>query len=163
MKPLIDRPFRLGLLVGLLFGVLNLFVTWLYPLQDDSPGALLQFYGPMFFVWAFASFRAARRSQRLLSGVATGVLVAFATFVVFDLLVILRVNLFLNELTARADWQNLMQRYRESNADSLRSFVNRTYVLGSPLKIGVASAIGALIGLVGGSLGLTFRRVAASV
>jgi hypothetical protein len=143
----------LGLVVGLVFGSLNLIFTWLYPLEDDTAGALLRFYGPMFFVWVVASFRAARRSGRLLSGVATGMAVAFATFCVFDVLVLLRVNLFLNELTGRGDWQNIVMRFRVSDFDSLRLFVNLDYVKGAPLKIGVASAVGALMGVIGGSLG----------
>src|SRR5262245_19659948 len=99
-----ENPLLLGLIVGLAFGCVNLLYSWLYPLEDDTPATLLRFYGPMFFVWAFASFRAARRSGRLWSGVATGTAVAFATFCVFDALVILRVNLFLNELAGRPDW-----------------------------------------------------------
>ena len=91
-----NTPLLLGLIVGLVFGSVNLVFTWLYPLDDDTPWALLRFYGPMFFVWAFASFRAARRSGRLLSGVTTSMAVAFATFCVFDALVLLRVNVFLN-------------------------------------------------------------------
>jgi hypothetical protein len=118
----------------------------------------------MFFVWALASFRAARRSGRLLSGVTTGLAVAFATFCVFDVLVLLRVNLFLNELTGRADWQNMVLRFRASDFDSLRLFVNLDYVKGAPLKIGVASAIGALMGAIGGSLGrLRHGRTVATV
>jgi hypothetical protein len=35
-----------------------------------------------------------------------------------------RVNLFLAELTARADWQNMMRRFDSSGFDSLRLFVN---------------------------------------
>src|SRR4249919_2646629 len=101
-RRLSKSPLLLGLIVGLIFGSVNLVFTWLYPLDDDSPGALLRFYGPMFFVWALASFRASRRSGRLLSGVTTGMVVAFATFGVFDVLVLLRVNLFLNDLTSRA-------------------------------------------------------------
>ena len=50
-RRLVDNPLFLGLLVGLVFGLVNLFFTWLYPLDDDSPGALLRFYGPMFLVW----------------------------------------------------------------------------------------------------------------
>ena len=158
-KPrLADSPLRLGVLIGLIFGTINLVMTWFLPLLDDSPGALLGFYGPMFVLWALASFRAARVSDRFLTAVTTGVLVAFATFCMFDLLVILRVNVFLNELSGRADWQNLMHRYRASNVDSLRWFVNRQYILGSPLKIGVACIIGAAMGAIGGSFGLTFRR-----
>src|SRR5262245_4270657 len=87
-----------GLLVGLIFGSVNLVYTWLAPLADDTPGALLRFYGPMFAIWAMAAFRAARRTGRLLSGVTTGVIVAFATFVAYEALILMRINLFLDEL-----------------------------------------------------------------
>jgi hypothetical protein len=80
-------------------------------------------------------------------------LVAFGTFCTFYVLNLLRVNLFLAELTERADWQNLMQRFRVSESDSLRLFVNVDYLKGAPFKIGVASAIGAVMGLVGGTIG----------
>jgi hypothetical protein len=150
---LVNNPLLLGLMVGLAFGAANLLMTWMYPVADDTPGALLMFYGPMFFLWAFAAFRATRRSGRFLSGVTTGMLAAFATFCVFDLLVIARVNLFLSELTGRADWQNMMGRFQVSGFDSLRTFVNVDYLKGAPLKIAVASAIGALMGVVGGFVG----------
>ena len=143
----------LGLIVGLVFGSVNLIYTWLYPLEDDTPGALLGFYGPMFFVWALASFQAARRSGRLSSGVTTGLTVAFVTFLVFELLILLRVNLFLNELTARADWQNMMRRFQASNFNSLRLFVNVDYIKGAPFKLGVACVIGAFMGSIGGLVG----------
>ena len=156
-------PLLLGLLIGLVFGAANLVFTWLYPLADDSAGALLRFYGPMFFLWALVAARAARRSGRVLSGVTTGAVVAFATFCVFDVLVLLRVNVFLNELTGRADWQNMMRRFRASDFDSLRAFVNLEYLKGAPLKIGVASAVGAVMGAIGGFLGqLRSRRAAAT-
>src|SRR5262245_9181948 len=89
---------RLGLFIGVTFGAVNLLSSWLFPLADDTIGALLRFYGPMFFLWALVSFGAARRDRRLLSGVTTGMVVSFATFCVFDLLNLLRVNLFLAEL-----------------------------------------------------------------
>jgi hypothetical protein len=155
----IESPLLVGILVGVTFGAMNLLVTWLFPLADDTPGALLLFYGPMFVLWALAGFRATRRSGRFLSGVTTGMLVAFATFVVFDLMVILRVNLFLSEITGRADWRNMMWRFQASGFDSLRAFVNVDYIKGAPLKIGVASAIGAFMGVVGGIVGsLTVGR-----
>jgi hypothetical protein len=156
---LIESPLLVGILVGVTFGAMNLLVTWLFPLADDTPGALLLFYGPMFVLWALAAFRATRRSGRFLSGVTTGILVAFATFAVFDLMVILRVNLFLNEITGRADWRNMLWRFQASGFDSLRAFVNLEYIKGAPLKIGVASAIGAFMGVVGGIVGsLTVGR-----
>jgi hypothetical protein len=157
---------RLGLIIGVIFGFANLIMTWLYPLADDSPGALLRFYGPMFFIWALASFRAALRTGRLFSGVTTGVTVAFATFLAFDLLILIRVNLFLNELTGRADWQNLMMRFRASDFDSLRLFVNLDYVKGAPFKLAVSCGIGVVMGSIGGLLGQLahwrIRRISAT-
>ena len=41
-----------GVGLGVLFGSANLVLSWLRPLDDDTPGALLRFYGPMFLAWA---------------------------------------------------------------------------------------------------------------
>jgi hypothetical protein len=158
--PHVKRTVLLGLAVGLTFGCVNLLMTWLDPLADDSPSALLRFYGPMFLAWTMASFFSARRTGRALSGITTGLTVAFATFVAFDLLILVRVNVFLYELTGRADWQNLMMRFRVSNGDSLRLFVNVDYLTGAPLKLAVSCAIGAILGTIGGCLGrLMHRRI----
>jgi len=148
-----DRPLLLGFVLGLIFGIVDLLCTWVAPLSDDSIPALLRFYGPMFFLWAFVSFRSVRRSGRPSRGVTTGFVVAFGTACVFYLLNLLRVNLFLAELTGRTDWQNLMRRFRASEFDSLRVFVNMEYLRGAPFKIGVASVIGAVMGLLGGTIG----------
>jgi hypothetical protein len=47
----------------------------------------------------------------------------------------------------------MMQRSRASEVDSLRLFVNVDYLKGAPFKVGVASVIGALVGLIGGTFG----------
>jgi len=143
----------LGLTLGVGFGVWNLVETWMNPLSDDSPVALLEFYGPMFTIWACASFVAARRSSCIWDGVKVGAAVAFVTFLVFDLAVIVRVNLFLEALRERADWQDMMARFQASGSRSLRGFVNTAYLAGAPFKIFVASLIGAVMGLVGGFFG----------
>ena len=148
-----DNAWAAGGGIGLLFGLVNLLLTWLRPLDDDSPGALLLFYGPMFLAWALVSFRAARLTGRVQSGVTAGMRVAFATFCVYSLLVLLRVELFLADLTARSDWQGLVARFRESGVENLRRFVTLDYVKGLPLKIGVASVIGGAVGAMGGTLG----------
>jgi hypothetical protein len=153
-----NSPLLLGFIVGLVFGAVNLFFTWLYPLVDDTPGALLRFYGPMFFLWALVSFQAARRSGRLFSGITAGLIVAFGTFLAFDLLILLRVNLFLTELTRRADWQNMMIRFRASDVESLRLFINLDYIKGAPVKLGVSCTIGAVMGSIGGSIGVLSQR-----
>jgi hypothetical protein len=107
----------------------------------------------MFFICGTAAFFAARRSDSLTTGIITGAMVAFATFCVYNVLVLLRVNLFVSELTGRADWQYLMSRFNASGYESLRTFVNVENIKGVPLKIGVATVIGALLGVLGGALG----------
>ena len=153
------RLFLFGLLLGLIFGALNLLLTWLHPLAEDTIGALLLFYGPMFFVWGVVSFRAARRTGRLLAALVAGATIACGTFVTYDLLMFVRVNLFLSELTGRADWQNMIMRFRASGSESFRSFVNLEYVKGAPFKLLVSCGIGALMGALGGIAGsLGYRR-----
>ncbi len=147
------RPLFVGLILGLVFGLLDLILTWRNPIEDDSPIVLLRFYGPMFLAWSVVSFRAARNTGRLWSGVTAGMLVAFGTFAVFIGLNFLRVNLFLSELTGRPDWQNMMVRFRTSEFESVRLFDNLSYVKGTPLKIAAATGFGAAFGVLGGALG----------
>ena len=71
----------------------------------------------------------------------------------FYLFNMVRVNVFLEELTERADWHDVLRRFRISGFSSLRLFVNIDYLKGAPFKIGVASVIGLVMGLVGGTLG----------
>ena len=51
-------------------------------------------------------------------------------------------------MTGRADWQNLMMRFSTSGFDNRRLFVNVDYIKGAPLKIAVASSIGAVMGVI---------------
>jgi dienelactone hydrolase len=147
------RALRAGAILGLVFGAINLVFSWLFPLEDDTIAALLRFYGPMFAAWAIAAFRAARRDGQVSSGLVTGAAVAFATFAVFGVMNLVRVNLFLDALTGRADWQNMMAAFRASGFESLRLFLAVEFVKGLPLKVAAAASIGALMGIVGGSLG----------
>ena len=57
------------------------------------------------------------------------------------------------------DWQNMLGRFQASGVDSLRTFVNVDYIKGAPLKIAVASAIGAFMGVVGGFVGRLCPRL----
>jgi hypothetical protein len=140
-----------GCVVGSVFGVLDLFLTWLDPVQDESPWALLLFYGPMFTSWAIAGFVVARHAGSVSSGMAGGMAIACATSVVFVVLNLVRVNLFLDQLVNRADWQNMMVRFKASG-EALRLFVNFDYLRGAPFKIAVGIAIGALMGAVGSTV-----------
>jgi hypothetical protein len=148
----------LGVLLGIGFGLWNLMATRLAPLAADSPAALLVFYGPMFAMWGLAGFGSSRRTGRLWDAVRVGAVLAFVTFVVFSFAVIVRVNLFLDALSQRSDWQNLMGRFQASGFESLRAYANYVYLTGAPFKILVASIIGAGTGLVGGIFGSLSRR-----
>jgi hypothetical protein len=133
------RPAFLGLVLGLSFGLWNLIWTQLYPRAEDTAGALLAFYGPMFAAWAVTSFFATRRTGRIWEGIKAGAVVAFATFCVLDLLVIVRANVFLNELSGRSDWRALMTRFQGSDFERLRVYINYHYLSQAPFKILVAS------------------------
>ena len=147
----------LGLVIGLVFGLVDLLLTWLRPLEADTGWVLLRFYGPMFLLWIFISFRAARESGRLSSGVVAGIAVAFGTFCVFVLLNVVRVNLLFDQLTSSPDWQNMMMRFRTSGSESQRLFVNLDYIKGTPFKIGFFTTLGGALGILGGSLGRLTR------
>jgi hypothetical protein len=151
-------PVLLGLFVGAGFGLWNLITTRLDPLAEDTPIALLIFYGPMFAIWGLAGFAASRRTGRLLDGVRVGATVALVTFVVYTLTQFVRVNLFLDTISQRSDWQNLVAKFQSSGDESLRWYVNYVGLVGAPFKILVASIIGAATGLIGGVLGSLGRR-----
>ena len=148
----------LGLASGTGFGLWNLIATQLNPLADDDLLPLLTFYGPMFTIWGIAGFAAARRTGRMLDAVKVGATVAGVTFAVYTLAVILRVNLFLDVMTGRPDWQNLMGRFRAGGFNALRGYINYEYVTGAPFKILVATMIGVVTATVGGLLGFLGRR-----
>lgn len=141
-----------GLVTGAVFGAIDVLMTWARPLDDDSPCALLRFYGPMFAVWVTVAFREARRSQRLVRGVTAATIVAFATWCAFVGTNFVRVNLFLERLTSRPDWQDMMLRFQASGMDNLRQFVNLDYAKGTPFKIAAGTVIGAVMGTVGAAL-----------
>jgi hypothetical protein len=143
----------MGVLFGAGFGVWNLLSSLLDPLAEDTIPALLLFYGPMFAAWGATGFAASRRTGRVVEGIKTAAIVAFISFVVFDLAVLLRVNLFLYTLTDRLDWQTLMTRFRSSGSENMRTFINYHYVTQAPFKILVATMIGAVTGVLGGIIG----------
>jgi hypothetical protein len=119
MRQLANSPIALGALLGAIFGAWDILVTAVDPLADDTPAALFIFYGPMFTAWGLAGFAAARRSGRLTRGGKAGGIVALVTFVVFWIANLARVNLFLNAMGGRADWQNLVVRFQTSGFESL--------------------------------------------
>ena len=150
---------RLGLLLGVAFGLWNLISTLVDPYAEDTIPALLVFYGPMFAIWGFAGFRASRRSGRTTDAIFVGATLALVTFTVFVVARLITVNLSLDLTSQRLDWQSLMARFRASGFTSLRAYANYEYVAGAPFKVFVASLIGAAVGLVGGLCGALADRL----
>jgi hypothetical protein len=147
-----------GCATGLALGAWNLIAFWLNPL-DDSVAGMLIVYGPMFISWGVVGFLAARRTGRLTEAVQAGTVFAFATFAVFWVANIVRVNLFLDTLREWPGWQQtVVARYRESGFGSFRAFTNYEYLLDAPLKIAVPTLIGALLATIGGLGGLLGHR-----
>lgn len=149
---------NLGLLLGVAFGLWNLVGTWIDPLAEDTPMALLSHFGPMFVAWAVAAFSAARRSGRVLQGISVGVTVAVASFVVFYMANLVRVNLFLETIRFRTDWHGVLVRFPRSGFTNFRAFANWEWIKSFPVWIGLSLVIGAAMGLVGGLAGYVFRR-----
>ena len=139
-----------GVILGIVFGVWNLIGTAIDPLADDTPAALLLFYGPMFLAWGVAGFTSTRRTGRIRDSVKVGATVAFVTFGVFWIANLVRVNAFLDVVRQREDWQRLVTVYPSSGFNSFRTFVNYDYLRGAPLVLLVPSVIGAITGSIGG-------------
>lgn len=151
-------PVKLGLVLGTAFGIWLLIHTRLDPLAEDTPTALLTFYGPMFTFWGMAGFGAARRDGRLLDAIKVGATVAIVTFVVYDLSQFVRVNVFLETIRHRSDWRYMMSRFEASGQESLRWYVNYVGLTTAPVKILAATTIGACMGGIGGLVASLTRR-----
>ena len=148
-------PLKVGLAIGIAAGTLNLVDTAIEPLADDTAGTMLFWFGLLLFIWLLIGFRAAQRTQRFRVALIAVMLVGTATIVVFHLAAIVRVNLFLEHIRYRDDWQNLVARFQASGFTSLRAYANYTYISGTP----IALALGAMAGAVSGALGGAVYRI----
>src|SRR5687768_12357796 len=97
-----------GLVLGVVFGAWNLVYTFLAPLAEDTVSALLSFYGPMFVMWGVVGFAAHRRTGRFVDSLKAGMTVGAVTIAVFCAANLLRVNLFLETISQRSDWRNVL-------------------------------------------------------
>jgi hypothetical protein len=139
-----------GLVLGVAFGAWNLIFTFLAPLAEDTVPALLSFYGPMFVMWGAAGFAARRRTGRFVDAIKAGMTVGAVTIAVFCIANLLRVNLFLEAISQRSDWRNLLANFHNSDFDSLRAYVNCHFATQFGLKLVAGILIGALSGTIGG-------------
>jgi hypothetical protein len=68
-----------------------------------------------------------------------------------------RVNVFLDTVRHRADWQDLGARCEASGFESLSAFVNYDFIVAAPVTLFVPAVIGATIGFIGGLAALAGR------
>jgi hypothetical protein len=150
------RPAIFGLLMGSVLGVWILASTIVSPLADDTPATTGTMFGAVLLGLAVPGFAARRRGGCFADALRAGAVAGAIAFGLFHLFGILRVNLFLDVIRERSDWQNLVADYARSGFTSLRAYANYVYARG----ILVFPLIGIVAGAVSGSLGgliATFR------
>ena len=152
------HPLAWGLLIGAAAGALQLLSTALDPLAEDSGGVMLVIVATLLLLWMLATLVASTSSQRFRDVVVSGILIGAATMAVAYVSSILRVNLFLDQIRDRADWVNLMARFRASDFHSLRAYVNYEYVGSLPVLLALGAGAGGCCGAVSGVI----RRLARS-
>jgi hypothetical protein len=93
--------------------------------------------------------------------VRVGTILGVATIVMFHAASIVRVNLFLNAIRHRGDWQNLVARYNQSGFRSLRAYANYEYATLTPMVLALGAIAGSISGVVGGLVNMVRRTLRA--
>ena len=143
-------PALIGLGIGAALGLANLVDTARRPLADDDAATMLAWLVALLAMWSVAVAIVARRSRRLAHAVLLGAVVGAATMLVFDAAAIVRINVFLDAIRHRADWQNLLVRYQQSGFQSLRAYANYEYAALTPTVVALGTMAGAISGMVAG-------------
>lgn len=140
-----------GFTAGAILGLTNLISTAIAPLAEDTPFRVAVFFGVIMLVWAFSGFLAHRRTRRFIESAKAGATVGGISLGLFHLAAMLRLNIFLADVSRRSDWQGLILNFQQSGFESLRAYANYTYLheLGFVVLLGVL--VGALCGILGGT------------
>ena len=141
-----------GLVLGTALGAWILVNTALAPLAEDTGFAVAAMFGFVFLALAVPGFAVRRRGGHLVDALEAGATAGAITFALFLLFGILRVNLFLDTIRSRSDWQNLVADYARSDFQSLRAYANFVYAKGIILFPIAGVAAGAISGSLGGVL-----------
>jgi len=145
----VTRPVTFGAVLGTLLGGGILVSTLVAPLADDTPVLVATMFGVVFLALAVPGFAARRRGGHFVDALQAGGVAGTITFTLFLLLGILRVNLFLDVIRNRSDWQNLVADYAHSDFQSLRGYANFVYAK----QIVAFAVVGVVAGAISGSLG----------
>jgi hypothetical protein len=156
----LTKPVAYGLVLGTVLGGWILMNTALAPLAEDTGFAVALMFGLVFIALAVPGFAARRRGGHFADALEAGATAGAIAFALFLLLGILRVNLFLDTIRGRSDWQNLVADYARSDFQSLRAYANYVYAKGIVVFPLVGVVAGAISGSLGGVLAGILRRPA---
>jgi len=148
----LTKPVAYGVVLGTALGAWILVNTALAPLAEDTGFAVAAMFGLVFLALAVPGFAVRRRGGHLVDALEAGATAGAITFALFLLFGILRVNLFLDTIRSRSDWQNLVSDYARSDFQSLRAYANFVYAKGIVLFPIAGVAAGAISGSLGGVL-----------
>jgi hypothetical protein len=152
-----QMPVMIGLAIGTILGIMNLADTARQPLADDDAGTMLAWLAALLALWSAAAVAITWRTRRVVDAVKVGTILGVATIVMFHAASVVRVNLFLDPISHREDWQNLVARDNQSGFSSFRVYANYEYATMTPMVIALGAIAGSISGMAGG-LANTVRR-----
>ena len=142
-----------GVALGTLLGVWILVNTVISPLSEDTALNVGAMFGVVFLLLSIPGVAVRRRGGRVIESVRAGAIAGAITFALFLFFGIVRVNLFLDVIRNRSDWQGLISNFQQSGFQSLRLYANYVYAR-QILLIPLIGAMGGTVsGVVGGLLG----------
>jgi hypothetical protein len=145
-------PVAWGVAIGIVAGGWNLISTAIAPLDEDTAFATMLALGVLLVVWVLATSAAGQRSRGLRDTITGGVLMGVATVAIFHLAGIIRVNVFIEQIRDRDDWQNLVARFHASNFHDLRAYATYEYVKMTPMLLAFGAIAGGISGAVSGAI-----------
>ena len=142
-----------GLALGTLLGVWNLIDTSIRPLSEDTPLNVGGMFAVVLLLLSIPAIAVRRRGGHLIDAVRAGAIAGVIVFALFHFFAIVRVNLFLDVIRDRSDWQGLILNFQRSGFQSLRLYANYVYAR-QILLIPLLGAVGGILsGVIGGVLG----------
>jgi hypothetical protein len=158
----LTKPVAYGLVLGAVLGVWILLSTAIAPLAEDTGVGVGAMFGIVFLALTVPGFAARQRGGRFADALEAGAVAGATAFALVLLLGILRVNLFLDTIRNRTDWQNLVADYAHSDFSSLRAYANYVYAKQIVVIPVVGVVAGAISGSLGGVLASMVRRASAT-
>jgi hypothetical protein len=141
---------RFGVMLGIVLGAWILIDTAIDPLGEDTPIAVGTMFSSVFVLLSLPGFLARQRGAPLTDAIKAGAVAGVTTFAIFHWLSLLRVNLFLDTIRRRSDWQGLLLRYEQSGFESLRAYANYVYIRATLVISAAGTVAGAIAGMLGG-------------